>query len=124
MGIDLRSTDVVLGGSNVFVSIITGCGHLVTALALALDTVLCAVVGVLIGHGSGRLVVGVERAVCSASSVGASRLLATVECASAEHGRVNARCVDHPWEGRGGGDERCDESVLHVCCDGTVMGLC
>lgn len=99
---NLRSTDVILGGGNVFVSIVTGCRHLVTTLALALNTALCAVVRVLVGDGGGRLVVGVEGAICSASSVGASRLLAAVECASIEHGRVNARCVDHPWEGGGG----------------------
>jgi hypothetical protein len=119
---DLRSTNVVLGGGNVFVSIITGCRNLISALALARETSLCAVVRVLVGNGSGRLVVGVEGAVCSASGVGASRLLATVKCASAEHGRVNARCVDYPWEGGGRRDEGCDEGVLHVC-DCTVVWM-
>jgi hypothetical protein len=121
---DLRSTNVVLGRGNVFVSIITGCRNLISTLTLARETSLCAVVRVLVGNGSGRLVVGVEGAVCSASSVGASRLLATVKCASAEHGRVNARCVDNPWEGGGGRDEGCDESVLHGCDGNAVWRWC
>ena len=102
-------------------SIVTGCRNLVSTLALARNTVLGAVVRELVGDGSSRLVVGVEGAVCSASSVGSSRLLATVECASTEHGRVNARCVDNPWEGGSGRDEGCNESVLHVCGCGSVL---
>jgi hypothetical protein len=122
--INLRSTDVVLGRGNVFVSIVTRCRHLVTALALARNSVLCTVVRILIGDGGGRLVVGVEGAVGCSSSVGASRLLATVQCASTEHGRVHTGLVNHPWEGGGGSGESCDECVLHDCCGSDVTRLC
>lgn len=118
-----RSTDIILCGRNVFVCVVAGCRNLETALALARETVLRTVVGVLIGDGSGRLVVGVERAVGSAAGVGASRLLATVECARTKEGRVHTRCVDYPWEGRSGRDECCEDCLLHdcLCCD--VMRL-
>lgn len=94
--------------------LVVGVGDQVATLAVARLAILGVVVWVFRGDRSRRLVVGVERALSSATGT-LSVLLSPLSCALREHGRVDARHVGDEREAIGPRDEEGSKNgVLHV----------
>jgi hypothetical protein len=110
---DLRSADVILSRRHILVRIISKRRHLVASLALSGNAILRSVVRILGIVWCGRFVISIEWTGSSATCSGAWLLAAIVACS--KHRRVNTLYISDPWKGRSGGDQCCEDSLLHDC---------